>query len=79
MLNFPNDTNVFVAKSTDGGLTWTVPTTPVNNDIATDASNQTEGRRSQFMPTLAVDPVTGTLVVTYYDARNDAARIARRR
>jgi subtilisin-like proprotein convertase family protein len=34
----------------------------------------TEGNRAQFAPTAAVDPETGTLAVTWYDARFDANR-----
>ncbi len=63
------DTDVFVMRSTDGGTTWT--NTRVNNDSAAD--HFSEGVRSQFEPTLTVDPVTGTLLVMYYDARYDAS------
>src|SRR5207248_9362253 len=35
--------------------------------------------RTQFQPAVAVDPATGTVVVTYYDARYDAtnSRVSR--
>jgi subtilisin-like proprotein convertase family protein len=33
-----------------------------------------EGDRPQFNPQLTVDPVTGTIVAAFYDARQDAAR-----
>ena len=60
--------DVSVAYS-DNGLLW--QTTRINDDSASD--NMSEGTRAQFMPTIAVDPGTGTLVATYYDARWDAA------
>ncbi|MFO0847757.1 MAG: proprotein convertase P-domain-containing protein [Gemmataceae bacterium] len=49
----------------------------VNQDSAADS--QTEGNRYQFGPTVAVDPKTGAVAVSWYDARNDAsnARVAR--
>src|SRR5262249_2313480 len=43
----------------------------VNDDTPSDGFS--EGNRPQFMPALTVDPLTGTLVVTYYDGRFDAA------
>ena len=41
----------------------------------TDEGDDTEDDtgNSQFMPAIAVDPVTGEVAVSYYDARNDAA------
>lgn len=73
------DSDVYVVHSDNNGATWTGPTdvfgllAPVNDDSPAD--NKTEGRRWQFMPTVTVDPVTGTVVVTWYDARNDAADV----
>ncbi|AEE50122.1 glycosyl hydrolase BNR repeat-containing protein [Haliscomenobacter hydrossis DSM 1100] len=55
-----NDTDVWLAKSTDGGNTWSAPLR-VNND---GAGNH------QFFTWLAVDPVTGYLYVVFYDRRN---------
>jgi hypothetical protein len=49
------------AKSTDGGLTWSLP-----KRISTDPSTQA------FTPTIRVDP-QGNLGVTYYDFRRDTA------
>jgi subtilisin-like proprotein convertase family protein len=62
--------NVFLTTSDDGGLSWTQPV-QVNDDSASD--NFSGGNRAQFQPGVAVDPVTGTLVVSWYDARYDAA------
>ncbi|MEZ6142256.1 MAG: proprotein convertase P-domain-containing protein [Zavarzinella sp.] len=64
------DTNVFVTSSDDNGLTWNEPV-QVNDDSIGD--NFTEGNRAQFTPAIAVDPITGTVAVMYYDSRIDAA------
>jgi hypothetical protein len=55
-------TDVFLAASDDQGATWSAPQ-PVGDrlDFAVDRFNQW----------LAVDPVTGDLVVSFYDTRND--------
>lgn len=58
--NGTNDTDVWIAKSTDGGNSWSAPTR-VNNDGA---------GHQQFFTWLAVDPVTGYLYVVFYDRRN---------
>jgi hypothetical protein len=60
--NFDN-TDVFLIHSDDNGLTWSAPL-KVNDDATAN---------SQFMPALAVDPVTGDVAVSWYDARNSAA------
>jgi subtilisin-like proprotein convertase family protein len=45
----------------------------VNRDAPGD--NFTEGSRAQFNPKVAVDPVTGTLGVTFYDGKYDAQHV----
>jgi hypothetical protein len=55
-----NGTDIFVAKSTDRGNNWTAPLR-VNDDPTGD----------QFNQWLAVDPVTGTVDVSWTDPRND--------
>ncbi|HXG10475.1 MAG TPA: Ig-like domain repeat protein [Gemmataceae bacterium] len=76
--NTPNDTDVFLMKSTNGGASWTDGMgfpgfqTRLNDDSPADFFS--EGNRPQFMPRLAVDPVTGTLVATWYDGRYDPAQ-----
>ena len=67
-----DDTNIFLRYSDDGGLSWKGGNR-VNNDNPT-SDGFSEGTRPQFMPSATVDPTTGTLVVSYYDARYDAAR-----
>lgn len=63
------------------GQTWskTTNTYPIrlHDDLSGYNANDnfSSGNRAQFMPTLALDPVTGTLVATYYDARYDASGV----
>ena len=74
------DTDIFMAWSDDGGQTWESSfgdgtAEQVNDDnAATDGSSgstKTGLGRTQYEPQIAVDPSTGDLVVTYFDARND--------
>jgi subtilisin-like proprotein convertase family protein len=66
----PDDTDIWLVHS-DNGVNWSTPER-VNQDFATDGFS--EGNRPQFMPTLAVDQSTGTLVATWFDTRNDPAK-----
>jgi len=54
------DTDIFVAKSVDGGTTWS-KSVRVNDD---------KKGRQQFFPWIAVDQVTGHLYVVFYDRRH---------
>ncbi|MBN8680200.1 MAG: exo-alpha-sialidase [Chitinophagales bacterium] len=58
--NGENDTDIFLAKSTDGGNTWSKPKR-VNND---------RKGRQQFLPWMAIDQVTGHLHIVFYDRRH---------
>ena len=58
-----SDTDVWLAKSTDGGNTWSQPVR-VNNDPP---------GRHQFLTWMAVDQATGWLWFVFYDRRNYAA------
>ena len=82
--NPTTNTDIFLVYSDDGGRTWSSPEL-VNDDQATtdgysqandklnpDASDQITGR-TQFQPEIAVDQSTGTVVISWRDARNDAA------
>jgi hypothetical protein len=53
-----DNADIFLARSTDGGATWT--TQRINDDLTT---------RNQVVPTVAVDPTTGWVYVSYLDAR----------
>jgi hypothetical protein len=68
-----SDTAVALASADyNGAWVWN-PATQVNNDVVTD--NFSEGNRPEFQPSLAVDPVTGTVAVSYYDGRNDPSGV----
>lgn len=57
--NGTDDTDIFVAKSTDGGKTWSAPIR-VNND----------GKgKHQFFNWMAIDQTNGFLYVVFYDRR----------
>src|SRR5437762_1799539 len=77
-----DNTDIALIYSDDGGMSWAGGAT-VNDDNAltdgfseeyTDPLRGPLSGRPQFEPTVAVDQATGTVVVTYYDARYDAAR-----
>jgi hypothetical protein len=62
-----NGTDIFVARSTDRGASWSSPVR-VNDDPP-------GVRKDQFNQWLSVDPVNGTVDVSWNDARNDPADI----
>ena len=79
--NPTTNTDIYLIYSDDGGRSWSNPVQVNNDDGATDgysgANNgsnigQVNGR-SQYMPEVSVDPTTGTLVLSWRDARNDAS------
>ena len=82
--NPADNTDIFLLVSDNGGTTWTNPSTgstatttsgaeQVNDDNAqTDGFSESD--RPQFEPNLAVDPASGMLAISFFDARNDAAR-----
>lgn len=58
--NGTGDTDVWLIKSTDGGMTWSAPIR-VNNDPA---------GKQQFLTWMALDTVTDNLYCVFYDRRN---------
>jgi len=58
-----NGTDIFVARSTDRGASWSAPVR-VNDD-------PTGVRKDQFNQWLSVDPTTGSVNLSWNDARND--------
>ncbi|HWB55077.1 MAG TPA: VCBS repeat-containing protein, partial [Tepidisphaeraceae bacterium] len=75
--NATTNTDISLYSSSDGGQNWNLVASPVNDDAATvDGYSGTTGAtddRSQYEPSIAVDQANGTLVLTWYDARYDAA------
>jgi hypothetical protein len=58
------NTDIFVRYSDDDGGTWSAPIR-VNDD---------DGANSQFLPRIKLDPTTGQVGVSWYDARNDMGK-----
>ncbi len=58
--NGTDNTDVFIAKSTDGGNTWSKP-----KRVNTDAT-----KTHQFLTWMSVDAKTGYIYVVYYDRSN---------
>jgi hypothetical protein len=58
--NGENDADIWLAKSTDGGLTWSKPKR-VNDD---------KKGKHQFLTWLTIDQTNGNLYVMFYDRRN---------
>ncbi len=56
---------IWFSRSPDGGTTWDPP----------KKINDQASLNDQFFPRLAVDNVTGLLMVVYYDTVNDAGRV----
>ena len=78
---FSDDTDIVLVSSDNGGITWS-PEKIVNDDNGqTDGfseslndPNFTKIGRPQYEPSIAVDPTTGFVALSFYDARNDASR-----
>jgi len=62
------DVDIMFAFSPNGGLAWSPPMR-VNQDPLGNG-------RDQFAPHMRVDDLTGQIVITYYDRRNDPANLA---
>ena len=79
--NPTSNTDIFLTYSDDDGRTWSTPIEVNNDSSATDGitgSNETNLNdeitgNSQYQPEVAVDPTTGTVVLSWRDARNDPA------
>ncbi len=90
LANPADNTEIYLAWSDDGGQTWnrrfnplTGEEIPVNDDqgsidgFSGANSNASQGQivgRAQFLPQVAVDQATGTLVMSWRDGRDDSAR-----
>ena len=61
LIDESNNTDIEVRFSDDNGTTWSPPVR-VNDDSTLN---------SQFFQSISVDPVTGNLFLSWYDARND--------
>ena len=59
--NESDNTDIQVRYSDDNGASWSAPVR-VNDDMTVN---------SQFLPKISLDPTSGHLAVSWYDARND--------
>ena len=66
--NGNNDTDIMLRYSDDNGANWSAPIR-VNDDPAAPI-------RSQFMPRISTDPLSGNIAVCWYDARNSETNTA---
>jgi hypothetical protein len=66
-----NATNIFVATSTDAGLTWSAPVNVSNfsNTGETDPNNGAGIRSGGIIPDVAVDRYTGHVYIVWEDSR----------
>jgi len=62
-VNENNDTDIMVRFSDDDGATWSAAPIRVNDDPASPI-------RSQFLPRIASNPLSGNIGVCWHDARN---------
>jgi hypothetical protein len=60
-----NDTDIMLLFSDNDGVTWSSPPIRVNDDPSTSV-------RSQFLPKIATNPLSGNIAVCWHDARNSA-------
>jgi hypothetical protein len=58
--NGSNNTDIFLTKSTNGGIDWGTPVI-VNDDSSA---------RHQFFPWMTIDQTTGYIYIVFYDRRN---------
>ncbi len=71
--------NVVLATSTNVGQSWSSPAFIVNNNASADSQTDADTLPDQFsfFPTAAIDPLTGTIVVAWYQNYNGAVTNAR--
>ena len=83
--NPTSNTDIFLTYSDNDGRTWSTPV-EVNDDSCqvrrlhrrqneTNPNDEVDGN-SQYQPEVAVDPTTGTLVISWRDARDDPSEHA---
>lgn len=67
-VNENNDMDIMLRFSDDNGTTWSAPLR-VNDDPASPI-------RSQFLPKIATNPLSGNIAISWYDCRNSATNTA---
>jgi DNA-binding beta-propeller fold protein YncE/subtilisin-like proprotein convertase family protein len=77
---YTDGTSIALLYSDDGGQTWSTPEQVNDDNALTDGNSEsyqalTSGlTRPHYQPQIAVDPSTGQVALSFYDARNDSAR-----
>ncbi|MDB5350556.1 MAG: regulatory domain of in-like proprotein convertase [Planctomycetota bacterium] len=75
-----DNTNIYLRYSDDGGATWSLPNKVNDDNALTDGFSEAYSDptvtfgRPKFQPAIAVDAYSGTVALSYYDARNDPQR-----
>jgi hypothetical protein len=69
VVNENNDTDIMLRFSDDDGATWSMPPIRINDDPAAPV-------RSQFLPRIATNPISGNIAVCWHDTRNSATNTA---
>ena len=78
--NPTDNTDIFLTYSDDGGRSWSTPVQVNDDQSLADGYTQSNDDpapqdevtgRVQYQPEIAVDPVTGTLVMSWRDGRDD--------
>jgi subtilisin-like proprotein convertase family protein len=77
---YSDGTTIQLETSDDGGVTWSAPIQVNDDNGQTDGYSEALNApgiqigRPKLEPQVAVDPTTGTVGLSFYDARNDASR-----
>jgi len=86
ILNPADNSDIFLRTSDDGGASWSFPVQVNTDSAAHDGHTESAAPfdagvtakhpagRSQFEPAVAVDQSTGTVALSWLDARDDASR-----
>ena len=84
--NPTDNTDIFLTYSDDGGRSWSDPTQVDDDEAIVDGNSESNSLaaaevngdevtgREQFQPAIAVDPVTGTLVMSWRAGRTHPSR-----
>jgi hypothetical protein len=65
----PDQADIFFTRSTDAGVTWSVPRSITSGPAATIGQDTTTN--DSWNPSITVSPVNGHIYITFYDRRED--------
>ena len=75
--NPADNTDIYLRYSDNGGASWSGAGRVNDDNGRSDGFSEADGfnaGRPQFQPEVTVDSGTGTLLISFYDTRNDASR-----